>query len=153
MPDTSALLFIHAQTSLHPGTGTALGTVDLPIQRERHTGWPTIAGSSLKGITRDTCRERIAAGLPEHDPVTLDDGKPRNWSRRRRADHDVELTAVFGPPTGQAEDHAGAISITDARILAFPVRSAKSVFAWVTCPEALRRLARDAKLVPKQATG
>ena len=49
MPDNSAkvlgaLLGIHAQTSLHPGTGTTLGTVDLPIQRERHTHWPTIAG-------------------------------------------------------------------------------------------------------------
>src|SRR5437879_572508 len=35
-----ALLGIHALTSLHPGSGTALGTVDLPIQRERHTHWP-----------------------------------------------------------------------------------------------------------------
>jgi CRISPR-associated protein Cmr4 len=146
MNTANALLFIHAQTSLHPGTGTALGTVDLPIQRERHTGWPNIAGSSIKGIIRDTCRERIAARLPEQDQVTLDDGKPRNWSRRKRADHDPELTAVFGPPTGQAEDHAGAISITDARILAFPVRSAKSVFAWVTCPSVLGRWSRDAKL-------
>ncbi|HPP54698.1 MAG TPA: RAMP superfamily CRISPR-associated protein, partial [Thermoguttaceae bacterium] len=53
----SALMFIHAQTSLHPGCGTALGTVDLPIQRQRHTGWPTIAGSALKGILRDAYRE------------------------------------------------------------------------------------------------
>ena len=32
-----ALLFIHALTGLHPGSGTALGVVDLPVQRERHT--------------------------------------------------------------------------------------------------------------------
>jgi CRISPR-associated protein Cmr4 len=124
MNNASALLFIHAQTSLHPGTGTALGTVDLPIQRERHTGWPTIAGSSLKGVVRDYCR-----------PSDHDGDEYQQW------------LAVFGPETGEAELHAGAVSITDARILAFPVRSAKSVFAWVTCPEAIRRLARDAKLV------
>ena len=35
----AALLFLHAQTSLHPGSGTALGVVDLPVQRERHTQW------------------------------------------------------------------------------------------------------------------
>jgi len=146
MHTTNALLFIHAQTSLHAGTGTALGTVDLPIQRERHTGWPTVAGSSLKGILRDTCREKVAGGLPEQDPEKLGDGKPRNWPRLKRADHDHELNAVFGPPTGEPELHAGAISLTDARILAFPVRSAKSVFAWVTCPAVLERLARDATL-------
>jgi len=122
MPDTSALLFIHAQTSLHPGTGAALGTVDLPIQRERHTGWPMIAGSSLKGVLREHCRP------DEADPDF------QKW------------LAVFGPKPNEAELHAGAISITDSRMLAFPVRSANSVFAWVTCPEALGRLARDAKL-------
>lgn len=123
MNSNNALLFIHAQTSLHAGAGTALGTVDLPIQRERHTGWPTIAGSSLKGVVRDHCR-----------PKENDGGERDQW------------LAVFGPETGEAELHAGAISLTDARILAFPVRSAKSVFAWVTCPEALRRMSRDAKL-------
>jgi CRISPR-associated protein Cmr4 len=143
---TNALLFIHAQTSLHAGTGTALGTVDLPIQRERHTGWPTIAGSSLKGIVRDSCREMVAVSLSVQDPEKLGDGKPRDWSRLKRADHDSELNAVFGPPTGQAERHAGAIGFSDARILAFPVRSAKSVFAWITCPAVLERFARDARL-------
>jgi CRISPR-associated protein Cmr4 len=122
MKNANALLFIHAQTSLHPGTGTALGTVDLPIQRERHTGWPTIAGSSLKGVVRDHCR---AAG---------DSDEFQKW------------LAVFGPETREAELHAGAISLTDARILAFPVRSARSVFAWVTCPGVVGRWARDANL-------
>ena len=54
MPDKS-LLFIHALTGLHPGGGTALGVVDLPVQRERHTHWPTIPGSSLKGVMRAEC--------------------------------------------------------------------------------------------------
>jgi CRISPR-associated protein Cmr4 len=136
MNTANALLFLHAQTALHPGTGTALGTVDLPIQRERHTGWPTIAGSSLKGVVRDHC-------CPVGQPRDKQSDEYRQWIASEPCQ---KWLAVFGPETNEAELHAGAISLTDARILAFPVRSARSVFAWVTCPEALRRLARDAKL-------
>ena len=118
MPDT-ALMFVHCLTSLHPGSGTALGVVDLPVQRERYTQWPVIPGASLKGVMRAAC----ARGTAEPG----DDG----------------LLATFGPAPGNAGDHAGALSISDARILAFPVRSLKGVFAWVTCAEALRRMGRD----------
>ena len=55
----SGLLFLHAQTAIHPGSGTALGVVDLPVQRERHTQWPVIPGSSLKGVLRDCCRQQV----------------------------------------------------------------------------------------------
>jgi CRISPR-associated protein Cmr4 len=116
----AALFFIHAQTSLHPGSGTAPGTVDLPVQRERHTQWPLIPGSTLKGILRDACR--------------------------RAGGNNGDLFAAFGPETAQADKHAGALSLTDARILAFPVRSLKGVFAWVTCPGVLERLVRDVSL-------
>ena len=126
------LLGLHALTSVHPGSGTALGTVDLPVQRERHTHWPNIAGSALKGILRDASRERIR----EEEQI-----------ERKEADGHDKLTAVFGPPSGNSSEHAGAISITDARLIAFPVRSLKGVFAWVTCHGALTRLKRDAAIV------
>jgi CRISPR-associated protein Cmr4 len=119
-----ALLMIHALTGLHPGSGTALGVVDLPVQRERHTAWPLIPGSSLKGVLRDACRRK-------------------NGSE----DESKELKAVFGSETSEADAHAGALSLTDARILAFPVRSLRGVFAWVTCPAVLERLSRDLSLV------
>jgi CRISPR-associated protein Cmr4 len=122
------LFFIHALTSLHPGSGTALGVVDLPVQRERHTNWPVIPGSTLKGILRDACRRADPNGQYRED-----------W------------LATFGPETAEADKHAGALSLTDARILAFPVRSLKGVFAWVTCPAVLERLHRDLGLV--QANG
>ena len=125
------ILFIHALTSLHPGSGTALGVVDLPVQRERHTQWPLIPGSSLKGILRDCCRAKLEAPP----------GK---------ADEDETLCAVFGPPTTSSSEHAGALGITDARILAFPVRSLKGVFAWVTCPEVLKRFHRDVGLATEE---
>jgi CRISPR-associated protein Cmr4 len=138
MPDTTAtgpvarLLFLHAQTALHPGSGTALGTVDLPVQRERHTHWPTIPGSALKGILRDRCREIAKAR--------------HGGSRKKANEEDGALVAAFGP--GKVDDsnaHAGALSVTDARILAFPVRSLRGVFAWVTCPAVLERFGRDLK--------
>lgn len=116
------LLFLHALTGLHPGSGTALGVVDLPVQRERHTQWPVIPGSSIKGVIRDFCR------------------------RHGSGDEKDQLLAVFGPESGNASEHAGALAFTDARILAFPVRSLKGVFAWVTCPGVLERLDRDLKL-------
>jgi CRISPR-associated protein Cmr4 len=128
MPDLktneTALLFIHALTGLHPGSGTALGHVDLPVARERHTGWPLIPASTLKGVLRGACR----TGPKDED--------------------NPELLAVFGPKPGEsANEHAGALSLTDARLLAFPVRSLVGVFAWVTCPAVLMRLIRDLELV------
>ena len=115
----NTLLFIHALTGLHPGSGTALGVVDLPVQRERHTHWPTIPGSSLKGVMRAECGDR----------------------------QDENILAAFGPETGNASDHAGAVAFSDARILAFPVRSLTGVFAWVTCKDVLTRLKRDLGLI------
>ncbi len=35
-------MFIIAETPIHPGSGSELGIVDLPIQRERHTNFPKI---------------------------------------------------------------------------------------------------------------
>ncbi len=125
MPDAK-LLFIHALTGLHPGSGSALGVVDMPVQRERHTQWPLIPGSSLKGVLRDTCRPGDSHG-DEHEA----------W------------LAAFGPEANNASDFAGALALTDARLLAFPVRSLHGVFAWATCPAALARAKRDANLLLK----
>jgi CRISPR-associated protein Cmr4 len=108
-----------------------MGTVDLPIQRERHTQWPMIAASAIKGILRDACREHVAH---------------TTQCSRAKADNDGALVDAFGPPTAEADKQAGAISVTDARLLVFPVRSLKGIFAWATCPAALERLQRDAAL-------
>jgi CRISPR-associated protein Cmr4 len=136
------LLGLHAQTALHPGSGTALGTVDLPVQRERHTHWPNIAGSALKGILRDACREQIKG--------KYQDDRAADKTRRDQANADPDLVDVFGPPTNASSEAAGALSVTDARLLAFPVRSLKGVFAWVTCHAVLDRFKRDADLAGLQ---
>lgn len=117
MFDKAAILFLYAETPLHAGSGTSLGVVDLPIQRERTTGYPMIQASGLKGCLRD-----IASADPQK----------------------VEI--VFGPDTQRASDHAGALSVGDARILLFPVRSLMGVFAWVTSPNVLARFKREAEM-------
>lgn len=48
----SQLLFLHALTPLHAGTGQGVGVIDLPIAREKATGIPFLPGSSLKGALK-----------------------------------------------------------------------------------------------------
>lgn len=103
-------LFLIVETPLHAGSGNDLGIVDLPIQREKHTDYPKIEASGLKGCIRESFS------------ATGDES---------------EITLVFGPEAGDL--HAGALGFTDARLLFFPVKSVKGVFAWVTCPAVLER--------------
>jgi CRISPR-associated protein Cmr4 len=49
------LIFVHALSPLHAGTGQGVGVIDLPIAREKATGIPYLPGSSLKGTLRDVC--------------------------------------------------------------------------------------------------
>jgi len=121
-------LFLINQTPLHAGSGSDLGIVDLPIQRERHTGFPKIEGSSLKGALR-------------HD---FEANNKHEQDKDKQADDKRAINITFGPEEGDA--HAGALGFTDARLLLFPVRSVKGVFAWVTCPRVLRQFERDMKI-------
>lgn len=116
----TALLGLLTETSLHAGAGGSVSGVDLPIQREGHNGWPCVFGSAVKGSLRDKAESELGKDVPD-------------------------ILAVFGPSTDKASDNAGAIGVGDARLLLLPVRSLTSAFKWVTCPEALERLKRDAK--------
>jgi CRISPR-associated protein Cmr4 len=53
------LMFVHALTSLHAGTGQGVGVIDLPIARERATDLPLVPGSSLKGCLREKYRGEV----------------------------------------------------------------------------------------------
>lgn len=112
-----ALLGLIAETSIHAGAGRAVGVIDLPIMREAHTGWPVVFGSAVKGAMR-------AKAEQERIPTLVD---------------------LFGPDTKNASDHAGALTVGDARLLLLPVRSLTSHFKWVTCPALLRRASADAR--------
>jgi len=121
MFEAGCLLFIYVETPLHAGTGRGLGAVDLPIQRERTTGYPIVQASSLKGRLRAEASQRVGRGIT-----------------------DAEVRAIFGPETEGAADHAGALSTGDGSILLFPVRSLAGVFAWTTSRDALARFRREA---------
>ncbi len=131
----SDICVFYAISPLHAGSGQALGAVDLPIQRERHTSWPHVQASGVKGAFRDWFH-RFYLANPE---ASCDDTE-------RQA---MELTqTIFGREDGSDGNggHAGAISITDAKLLAFPVRSNVAPFVWVTCPSILTRIQRDFRL-------
>ncbi|MCD6448428.1 MAG: type III-B CRISPR module RAMP protein Cmr4, partial [Thermoplasmata archaeon] len=118
------VMYIYAEMPIHPGSGTTLGVVDLPIQRERHTEFPMIQGSSLKGVMRNSAED---VGIDGEVEIGGDRGGKKAW-----------IDIIFGE-----QDRVGGISITDARILAFPVRTLKGVFGWITCPLVLDRYKRD----------
>lgn len=111
----SDVYFIHAITPLHAGVGQGVGVIDLPIARERATNMPYLPGSSLKGALRALSGE----------------------SERTKP--------LFGPDTSHASDHAGSVQLSDARLLLFPVRSLRGVFAYATSPFLLNRFLRDAR--------
>lgn len=46
-----AISFFYSITQLHAGKGSDVGVVDLPIQREIHTGYPIVSG--IKGAMRN----------------------------------------------------------------------------------------------------
>jgi CRISPR-associated protein Cmr4 len=118
---TTKQLIIFTRTPLHVGVGSSVGAVDLPVRRERHTNHPIIPGSSIKGVFRDAARNTIK------DDSIIED--------------------LFGPETdSESPARAGDIAFGEARPIAFPVRSAKGAFAYVTCPFVLRRFARESGL-------
>jgi CRISPR-associated protein Cmr4 len=128
----SKLFFIIAETPLHPGSGGEIsGLVDLPIQRERHTNFPKIEASGLKGCIREAFEN-------SNKQISLN-------SQQTNINDKKIISLVFGPEDTE-EAHAGALAFTDARILLFPVKSLKGVFAWVTCPMVLERFKEDLKL-------
>jgi CRISPR-associated protein Cmr4 len=134
----SAILGLHAQTSIHAGSGRQTGFVDLPIQREGHNGWPCIFGSGVKGALRSNAEEKkFNLLLEENVPVD----SPDDYDEKVRNAEDI--SAIYGPTTTRASEHAGALIVSDARLLLLPVRSLTSQFKWVTCPYAIQRFQQD----------
>lgn len=48
-----------SETSMHPGSESSTGVVDLPVAREVTTEYPVITGSSLKGAFRESYEDRM----------------------------------------------------------------------------------------------
>lgn len=128
--ELASILTYYAISPIHAGSGALIGAIDLPIQRERHTNWPHIQASSVKGALRDHFRSYSS----------IEDKQLINFIFGTDTENDV-------PPFEMEESIAGAIAVSDAKLLAFPVRSNVAPFVWVTCPTVLQRLAMDLKFV------
>ncbi len=119
------IMSIFTRTPLHVGCGSSVGAVDQPVARESHTGYPVIPGSAIKGVLADLWNERRANDDGSESVVRSKEG----------------VTLFGNDDTRNAS--AGKLLIGEGRLLAFPVRSAKGAFAWLTCPLALSRFRRD----------
>ena len=108
-------LTLFTRTPLHIGCGSSVGAVDQPILRERATGLPIIPGSALKGVLAD---------------LFLD----ANYNRTE------EGKRLLGEDNDKADAKRGALMVGEARLVAFPIRSAKEGFAWLVSPLLLQRL-------------
>jgi CRISPR-associated protein Cmr4 len=118
-----AVLGLYTETSLHCGAESGTGHVDLPVQRERHTAYPVIQGSTIKGVLRD----EAWSGLPVEE-------------RREK------VRIAFGSEDAK---RPGSVSFGDGLLVAFPVRSSGAPFHWVTCPFVLERVFRLLEVVQK----
>lgn len=117
-----AALFLYATSPVHMGAGQAFGLIDNPIARERHSEHPVFPGSGLKGAIR----HRFHA-LP-------------GWSDGPTGER--LLDRLFGPESQSGTLHAGAVSLGDAQLVTFPVRSVKEGYVYATSAYALARAAR-----------
>lgn len=115
-----ASVFLYAISPVHMGAGQAIDVIDNPIQREKHTGHPSFAGSGIKGAVR-------------HSFEALGGQK-------------ADVDRLLGPDAGSIDLHAGAVSFGDAQLVALPIRSMKGGYVYATCPHALARAQRLLKL-------
>jgi len=153
-------LFLLCETPLHAGSGDDLGLVDLPIQRERHTAFPKIESSSLKGALREAFEnspEKAADTNFQVDihrifgydssfekAITSDDdlGKLQGADHEEAVKKNKRLKPIKEELKGNTE-YSGCLAFTDARLLLFPVKSMKGVFVWLTCKQVLNKFASD----------
>ena len=140
MQQSSEVLFLLCETPLHAGSGSDLGLIDLPIQRERHTGFPKVEGSSLKGALREAFEKSK---------------KGDNTDRK----HEINVHRIFGYDDTNADGSVkakgarfenqedqqfrGCLTVTDCRLLLFPVKSQKGVCVWVTCPRVVTKFCNE----------
>lgn len=121
---TELLLYLYAESPLHPGGSDSVDALDLPVQREVTTGYPVIWGQSLKGALREAAGDKL----------------------RETGDDEPHVNKVFGSPPPREGNReattAGLLAVGDAQLVAMPVPTLQHTFAWATSALALNRLSR-----------
>lgn len=122
MSDNGSLFTFYTLTPLHAGAGDSAGAIDLPVQREKHTEYPAVYSSAMKGSLRCFFE----------------------WN----GSSETDINSIFGTEGNDEKDSAsGKVIFTDAKILLFPVRSSEGVFKWITCPFVIERIKRDLQFI------
>lgn len=115
---------------VHIGTGgMRLGRVDNTIVREPGTKLPKIPGTALHGAIRAYAARRY--GKPQCA------GQGSTEGRKHCGRPTCPICYTFGSLQGEAGSFSGVVSISDARILLFPVYSMLGP-VWVTSPDTLK---------------
>jgi len=109
------LYTLRALSPLHCGVGQGANDIDLPTARNKLSGHPLVPASSLKGVLKDGFKNKNSA---------------EKWQD--------DCTALFGGDTGS--EHASAISIGDANMLALTVRSYFGTYAYLASPYTLLQI-------------
>ncbi len=135
MFNDATILVMYGVTPCHAGSGSSLGVVDLPIQRERHTNWPMVQASGVKGAFR----------------ANFQFYKDELKDKQQEIDLEKLTENIFGT-AAEGSGYAGALSVSDAKILAYPMRSSVAPFVWITCPAVLKRLEKDLTIAGKIVT-
>jgi len=121
------MYWLEAIAPLHVGMGRGVGFIDLPIIREKVTGWPLVPGSAVKGVIRDHFDQKK-------------NGKP---DEERKAFEKL-INAAFGKADDDSGNaNSGSLVFTDAHIVCLPIRSLYGTFAYVTSRLVLEKLKRD----------
>lgn len=133
----NSIVMMYGITPCHAGSGSSMGVVDLPIQRERHTSWPMIQSSGVKGAFRANF-DKYKNSLSE-------------TQKQEIRQFDKLTDSIFGTDKGGESDsgYAGSFSVSDAKILAYPMRSNVAPFVWMTAPAVLKRFFKDLALTGK----
>ncbi|RKD27938.1 CRISPR-associated protein Cmr4 [Caminicella sporogenes DSM 14501] len=121
MYSSATPILFKAVTPVHAGTGRELGIIDMPIQKESHTGIPKIEGASIKGCMREAYR------LKNKDKS--------------------EENILFGYEDGN--DGAGLIGFSDAKLLFYPIKSVQNLFTYITCTYLINRFLEDKNFMNK----
>ncbi|HEU18282.1 MAG TPA: type III-B CRISPR module RAMP protein Cmr4 [Deltaproteobacteria bacterium] len=134
--DLFSICTFYAVSPIHAGSGASFAAVDLPIQRERHTNWPHIQASGVKGAMRAHYRDfaedkSLINFLFGYDRDDVVHHNSYNSTREEKDRFDVK------------DNFPGAVAFSDAKLLAFPVRSNEAPFVGLTCPAVLKRLSND----------
>jgi len=117
---------------LHIGDGgSRLGRVDLSIVREPGTNLPKIPGTALHGAIRQYAAVRY------EKLQCAGSGQNKEQEKQHCKDPKCPICYTFGYLKGQDGGQSGKVSISDGRILLFPVHSLAGP-VWITCPSILR---------------